>query len=380
MTRMVVFSADNGYIEQLTTAIKSLIYYNHDLTIGVFNADIPQEWFLKLNNDYRAVGVQIKNLKLAPEVLAGKPVSRTHIDPMTYARLLIPERLTAARVLYLDSDLVVNGPLDELFNLDLAGNLIGAVTDYAVPESFNAGVLLIDNAKLRQIDGLTARWLAEADQGLANDDQTILNHYFGDHYFRLPDTYNLCLGTYATASYYQKPLFPQIKERFRRAQPYRILHYDTVLKPWHEVSTGILRQRWWQYNALTPGAVVDHAPLPNFWEQKRGNLWISTYTQDLPEIKTLVQALPDCCFYITAPTNMGTILLDMMRYPNVRLYPAAINENIDEIITKLDAYLDINLGPKDQKALERVRQAGIPILRLDDGGAPALIAKIRALL
>jgi lipopolysaccharide biosynthesis glycosyltransferase len=92
-----------------------------------------------------------------------------YVSRMTYARLLIPRLFpdTVSRVLYLDVDLLVMGDLGQLWETDLDGAVVGAVSDRNldpalkagalgakdVPEVrdyFNAGVLLIDLNRWRE--------------------------------------------------------------------------------------------------------------------------------------------------------------------------------------------------------------------------------------
>jgi lipopolysaccharide biosynthesis glycosyltransferase len=89
----------------------------------------------------------------------------------TYARLVSAELFPEIkRAIYLDTDVVVNRDLGELFDLDLCGFPIGAVQDRFTPVAshplsildwqnrgisadepfFNAGVLLIDYARWRE--------------------------------------------------------------------------------------------------------------------------------------------------------------------------------------------------------------------------------------
>lgn len=77
---------------------------------------------------------------------------------MTYARYFIPKYIKEDKVLYLDSDLIVNSSLVELFNIDLENHYIGAVIDPHSQEyhkdyiEYNAGVLLVNNALWKEVN------------------------------------------------------------------------------------------------------------------------------------------------------------------------------------------------------------------------------------
>lgn len=361
----VVLAADYGYINQLETAIKSLIYHNHNLKIYVFNFDIPQEWFFKMNSDYESIGITIKDIKVDPNLL-DKPVSREHINTMTYARLLIPDLISEDRVLYLDSDLVINGDISKLFTIDMQGYKLGAVPDFTAPDKFNAGVLLIDNKKLKEEEGLSKKWLDEAATGLASDDQTILNNSFSDHYLHLPETYNVAIGLESGIYYYDLKSFASFKKHLQAAKPFKIVHYETGDKPWNTTSSGELRDLWWQYFALEPEEIVNHKPLINYEPISDGNAFIFTYDQNIKNIRELVTALPNITFHIAAFTYMGPRLNELLQYPNIRLYPNVIGPNLEKIKDHLDVYLDINYSMKDSDILNDIKKRNLPILSFNE--------------
>ena len=92
----------------------------------------------------------------------------SYISKMTYARFLIPNIFPdiVSRVLYLDADLLVLDDLGPLWEIDLAGVVVGAVLDNLdsqikgnkpgvegvprVRDYFNAGVLLVNLEKWRE--------------------------------------------------------------------------------------------------------------------------------------------------------------------------------------------------------------------------------------
>ncbi|MEL7160395.1 MAG: glycosyltransferase family 8 protein [Bacteroidota bacterium] len=127
-----------------------------------------------------------------------------------YGRLFLAELLDGPRVLYLDTDLLVNCDVLPLRSFDLAGHLIGAVTrgpvanaydrqfyqDRGWPKDtpyFNAGVLLFDleawrSAKINQQWKAMVRQHADA---ISCFDQTILNGVFNGTFCHLPQQYNI---------------------------------------------------------------------------------------------------------------------------------------------------------------------------------------------
>ncbi|MCP9234476.1 glycosyltransferase family 8 protein [Lewinella sp. JB7] len=130
-------------------------------------------------------------------------------DLTTYGRLLIPDYVDASRVLYLDSDLIVSCDVLTLKAVELGDHLLGAITRSTVAYSldqdcllgigceadmpyFNAGILLIDLSRWRQLD-IDARWREIASsqaEKLTCCDQTLLNAICRGNFHRLPPQYN----------------------------------------------------------------------------------------------------------------------------------------------------------------------------------------------
>ena len=70
-----------------------------------------------------------------------------------FFRYFIADEVIEDRVLYLDSDTIVNAKLDDLFYLDLQGYAIAAVQDFDQSgwlTTFNSGVMVIDTKKWRE--------------------------------------------------------------------------------------------------------------------------------------------------------------------------------------------------------------------------------------
>lgn len=124
-------------------------------------------------------------------------------------RLLLGEILKDLdRVIYLDSDTIINLDIGEFWKEEVGASGLAAVPDFVIQENhiskmvqkglypeekyFNAGVLLIDLQKFRKVENLLERgtaFLKEHDMVDYND-QDILNYFFGKECRLLPDKYN----------------------------------------------------------------------------------------------------------------------------------------------------------------------------------------------
>lgn len=368
MSYAVVLGADYSYITQLETTIKSLIYHNHNLKIYVINSDIPQEWFAKMNDYFTPIGIKVIDKKLNPAIVDA-PVSYSHISSIAFARLLIPTLIPEERVLYLDSDLVVNASLHDLFHCNMHNYCLAAIPDNWNPHNFNSGVLLIDNQKLQRQKQLPKKLLQKAMGPKITHDQEILNDYFGQNYLHLPDTYNACISLELfmenLPSEQDHAALHQFYKRMNDAKPFKIVHYAGDNKPWRLTSTTRLRKLWWQYSSLEPEEIINHNPLPEIPgldHQTDHNIYIFTYSANVMNLEKIVQDLPNITFHVAAHTFIGQPLLKLLQYPNVKLYPNVISHQLKQIFQHLDVYLDIGFGPHDQKTLQQMNQYQIPIL------------------
>ena len=54
----------------------------------------------------------------------------------SYYRLMIPKLINQDRVLYLDSDIILNGSLSDFYYSDLEGAPVGVIRDYCTMQTF----------------------------------------------------------------------------------------------------------------------------------------------------------------------------------------------------------------------------------------------------
>ena len=207
----------------------------------------------------------------------GLSTSNPHISVETYYRFLIQEVLPFYdKVLYLDSDLVVEGDVAELFDTELADAALAAVHDvdfagnvgyrdgerraYAEKtlgmsdpfDYFQAGVLLLNTAVLRRLHTID-EWLHLAeDSRLIYNDQDVLNSECEGRVVYLDASWNVMTNfagridwvfSYAPASIF--------KEYLAARKDPKIVHFAGVEKPWNSIGAD-QSERYWRYARQTP--------------------------------------------------------------------------------------------------------------------------------
>jgi lipopolysaccharide biosynthesis glycosyltransferase len=200
--------------------------------------------------------------------IAGLP-SWGRIPVTMWHRVLLPRLLSAVdRVLYLDVDVLVLAPLAELWELDLTGYSVAAVTN--VPEQhrlghaaelglsgpssyFNSGVLLMNLEAMRR-DGCSEALIECARSRLDEllwPDQDALNIVLGARRLALHPRWNLMNSILK---------FPWAEDFFPpgaiggAVQRPGIIHFEGPAenKPWHVLSENPFRDAYREHRRQTP--------------------------------------------------------------------------------------------------------------------------------
>lgn len=173
-----------------------------------------------------------------------------HVSEAALLKFDLPTLFPAdERILYLDGDILVLDDLYDLWNTELDGKFAAVVKDYAYclrgsgtmlghSAYFNSGVMLLNSAKLREID--IAAKLLDAKKHEPVDsfmDQTAFNMVLGDNVEYLPPKYNMLQTSFRKqggTSFKKIADFYEVGEGcFERMFEHpAVLHLAGKLKPW----------------------------------------------------------------------------------------------------------------------------------------------------
>lgn len=257
----IACGADDKFAMGLAVTLYSALAnleVNRPIDIYIIDGGISEQNKNRLTKalSINSVSVSLKWIEPDLELLDGMKVTRA-LSTATFFRLLLPELLPAQldRIIYLDSDLVIEGNLLKLWQEELGNRPALAVQDYhylyvsnglndryqelgLAPDTpyCNAGVMLI-NLKQWRIELLHIKMLEYARKYHKIDlDQNAINAIIPNRWKPLDPKWNVQIfgvDRFAT-SYLYDP-----KDLVRNAF---ILHFTTPLKPWHpsyrQVSAG----------------------------------------------------------------------------------------------------------------------------------------------
>lgn len=278
----VVFAADDNYVPQLTTTVYSAMknadpHYFYDVTVLQRNiAWDKQERLRGFFKQFPNMNLRFTNVD---RELAGYDLStnNAHISVETYYRFLIQKVLPFYdKVLYLDSDIIINGDIAKLYNIDLQGKMLGAIRDidflanlnvkhgkrmgYAQTvlkmknpyDYFQAGVLVLNTKAMREHYTIK-QWLTYASNpDFIYNDQDVLNAHCEGNVLYLPWEWNVvhdCGGRVGNL-FTQAPNDIYDAYMKSRSNP-QIIHYAGFQKPWTDPDCDFA-SIYWRYARETP--------------------------------------------------------------------------------------------------------------------------------
>lgn len=358
----IVLIADQAYTEQLTVTMKSIMYHNKSVDFYIINQGIMPDWFRKMRRIVRNLGGELYNIPFDIELISAEWRTQNHISPIAYAKYFIPRLVDRERVLYLDTDIIVNGSLTSFFLTDLKGFPVAAVRD--VDGSFNTGVMLIDNLQWKDLSvSDKCLELSEGEKSEHwelehfNGDQTILNSVFQDNWLELDKRFNVQVGHDIVAFY------SNWQDHFCIEDSPLIIHYTTYRKPWNSSTSYRHREKWWEfYNLELSQVLAHHLGEFSLQKEKQGlDFFTLTGTEQFEGIEHLASTFPEHRFHIAAYTEFGPWLSALGKRDNIYLHPECIPATFDQLLENMDAYLNINHGDINEAILERMSEMNKPI-------------------
>jgi lipopolysaccharide biosynthesis glycosyltransferase len=241
----IALAADNNYAMPLGVTICSIMenissQYEVDFYIidgGISNKNLNKIKVSTLKKNCSLIFIP-RPCRLPQNIKAIKDASnyQSYITAVAYYRLFLPDLLpqNLAKVIYLDSDLVVQSDISKLWEENIDENYILAVKSmWAGPTAshFNSGVLVINIEKWRK-EKLSLKAIEFLQKNnYSYFDQEVLNAICIGKWQELDPRWNVLKGILECSSWRDSPFSAEEYQRVI-SDPY-IIHYVSSAKPWN---------------------------------------------------------------------------------------------------------------------------------------------------
>lgn len=264
----VVFNCDNAYIMPTCIVIISILENDNVVTNYDFYILLSEkisfesvEIINRLKNRYPRI-----NLKYieAEDILENAVTNGNHITVSTYLRLFIPRFLPEyQKCIFLDSDIIVNCNLKELFEIDMTGYYIAGVREYELSRNQDAKVnkikelgipdvdsyiyagVMVVNLDLMRKNHMEEEFIKYIEIGYMYQDQDVLNKCCYGKIRYIPLKYNFLNRHIGLQKLLWNSVYPE--EEIRETEDENvIIHFPGKNKPWifPQIKGG---EQWWKY-------------------------------------------------------------------------------------------------------------------------------------
>lgn len=260
-TYPVLLAFDKNFLGPATVTIHSLIQNNPDLQFFfyVLCCGSDTSWLKPIEEFVQERGAGFAVKEVGADSVKNLKID-LHFSVATYLRLFSADLIAEDTALYLDTDIIVNGSVSDLFEIELGDYALAAVSDPKIADLdrlelsqeegyFNSGMLVLNLAKWRemQLGQRALEFIFTNPEKIKYADQCGLNAILKGRWLRLDPKWNV------QTSFFEEELFSEAvshfgKEEFLHAKNNpRIVHYTEASKPWHFQNKHPLKELYWTY-------------------------------------------------------------------------------------------------------------------------------------
>lgn len=256
----ILVTLDRGYLRPLSVMLKSLLISDREniFDVYVINTSLEKEDFSFLEKKLKSQRIIFHDIKISDSMLENAPVTDRYPKEMYYrifAARFLPDCVD--KVLYLDPDLIVLKPLNELYCTELGDNYFAAASHVGTLLTkvnnirlnteedgpyINSGVMLMNITLLRKEQDFS-RVLSYIDKRknlLILPDQDVISALYSDRIVPLdPAVYNMTERMLAGTEITSKGISMEWV-----AKNTVIVHFLGRNKPWKEKYSGSLGFVW----------------------------------------------------------------------------------------------------------------------------------------
>ena len=274
-TLNVAYSFDDGYAQHAAVSILSLLENNKDIgeiIIYIITNALCEENVSRIEHIAKQYKRAIRYIDLYR--LTERLKVKTNFNRSSYGRIFLDSLIGVERIIYVDSDTVINGSLKELVTLDLNNTLVAGVQDTVNPyyvknigldndsRYINAGGVIVINLELWREKNITEKcmdFIYRFNGCPPHNDQGTINAVCNGHIKILPASYNVMPPMFCFSA-------KQILELFKMRMYYTqadldnavkkpiVIHYTDEFfnRPWFSNCTHPFKKLYLEYLSLTP--------------------------------------------------------------------------------------------------------------------------------
>lgn len=256
----IVFASDRLYLPHLSVAIASLIESNSEvpLKIYIINSDIkPDEWLnlveLDAERKHTFFNAQVDDEELVDLV------TNYHFSKANYYRLFIDDIVPFNKALYIDSDVVINGGLAELWNTKIDDFFLAAVEEPTFSRHdelemdsnakyFNSGVMLLNLNAWRKNDvrKRVLEFVRRKPDAILFVDQCGLNSIVNGNWLSISPKYNMQTAILDMEKLDREAHYDFDNIDYAVTSPV-VIHFTGSSKPWHLLNKHPFKKNYWSY-------------------------------------------------------------------------------------------------------------------------------------
>lgn len=258
-TIQVATGVSRNFLEPLIVMGTSLAFNNKEnkIVFNIFHEDFTDEDINKIKEKLKKyINMELKFFYISKDMVEGLPLIQ-HFRLATYFRVLSPMILKDLnKLLYLDADMIIDGNIRKLWEINIDNYVLAAVREEAVGDLdkrlniptnykyFNAGTVLLNLKKIREekIFEKVLSYLKENSSEMLYLDQDALNALIYKEWLEIDEKWN----------YHNTFVLKRFEklENVLLDEPI-IIHYTGPLKPWHSESKHVLKYLYSKYEDIS---------------------------------------------------------------------------------------------------------------------------------
>lgn len=283
MKYSIACGIDNNYVQHASVMLMSLSIVNKNASFDIYilSLNVSEDSKERVSELFENSNLNIHFIDIRDSLLNTFPIGKTdYLSIAAYLRLFLPIVLPdyVDKVLYLDSDIIIQSSIIELFDIDISSYYGAACLDFNQHHCdrlgyninlgyYNSGVFMLNIQQLRSFNFVdnVLKFVRHSNIQLIYHDQDILNYLLKGKIKTIEHKWNMLECFYLNNS--SKDLFDDLEDSFKDI---RIIHFSSAFKPWNWGCRHPQRKAYFNYLEMIPWG---NPSLHKFYAFNRLRFW-----------------------------------------------------------------------------------------------------------